>query len=153
MISYALDRGEITPRLVLQTIIPHKGRRLYFYRLDAHHGLLAPEVVGGTARGAAEGGGRVIAVVASAIPAKPNRWVQQEIVVEIWEDRLHKLIALGEGYVACRGGTGTLVELAVAWEMMNKGLLPRRPLVALGEFWRPVVELVRSAQEDPRGKP
>src|ERR1017187_2164522 len=51
MISYALDRGEITPRLVLQTIIPHKGRRLYFYRLDAHHGLLAPEVVGGTARG------------------------------------------------------------------------------------------------------
>jgi uncharacterized protein (TIGR00725 family) len=109
-------------------------------------------VMEAVSRGAAEGGGRVIAVVASAIPAKPNRWVQQEIVVEIWEDRLHKLIALGEGYVACRGGTGTLVELAVAWEMMNKGLLPRRPLVALGEFWRPVVELVRSAQEDPRGE-
>jgi uncharacterized protein (TIGR00725 family) len=107
-------------------------------------------VMEAVSRGAADGGGRVIAVVAKAFSSKANHWVQEKVVVERWEQRLQKLIALGDGYVACGGGTGTLAELAVAWEMMNKGLLERRPLVALGEFWRPVVERVASAEKDPR---
>ena len=101
-------------------------------------------------RGAAEAGAKVIGVVANSFPGKANRWVQEIIVVKKWEERLLKLIALGDGYVACPGSTGTLVELAVAWEMMSKGLLPRKPLVALGEFWRPVVETVQAAEP---GKP
>lgn len=102
-------------------------------------------------RGAAEAGGRVIGVVATAFSSKANRWVQEVIVVPKWEDRLLKLISLGEGYVACPGGTGTLVELAVAWEMIHKRLLPRKPLVALGEFWRPIVEQIEAADENSRG--
>ena len=102
-------------------------------------------------QGAAEAGGRVLGVVARALPGKPNRWVQEEITVETWDQRLFRLIALGEGYVACPGGTGTLVELAVAWEMMSKGMLPRRPLVALGEYWRPIVEPIEAAEKNTRG--
>ncbi len=102
-------------------------------------------------RGAAESGGHVIGVLASSFSSKPNRWVHQEIVVEDWEQRLRKLIALGDGYVACPGGTGTLVELAVAWEMMHKRLLPRRPLVILGDFWRPVVEQIEAADSKSQG--
>ncbi len=102
-------------------------------------------------RGAAEAGGHVIGVVAGSLPGTANRWVREEIRVESWEQRLRRLIALGEGYVACPGGTGTLVELAVAWEMMNKRLLPRRPLVALGDFWRPVIRLIESAEKNTRG--
>ena len=93
----------------------------------------------------------MIGVLASSFSSKPNRWVQQEIVVENWEQRLRRLIAIGDGYVACPGGTGTLVELAVAWEMMHKRLLPRRPLVVLGEFWRPVVEQIEAADPKSRG--
>ena len=102
-------------------------------------------------RGAAEAGGTVIGVVARALPGKPNRWVGREIFVDTWEQRLFRLIALGDGYVACPGATGTLVELAVAWEMMTKGLLDRRPLVALGEFWRPLVEQIEASDAQARG--
>lgn len=98
-------------------------------------------------RGAAECGGHVIGVVSSAVSGKTNPWVAEKIVAASWQERLHKLISLGDGYVACRGGTGTLVELAVAWEMMCKRVMPRRPLVALGEFWRPVVELIAACDE------
>ena len=41
------------------------------------------------------------------------------------------VIRRGRGYVACPGGTGTLVELAVVWEMLNKGAMSNKPLVVL----------------------
>ena len=102
-------------------------------------------------RGAAEAGGRVIGVVASAFSSKANRWVGETIVVAKWEDRLWKLLSLGEGYLVLPGGTGTLVELAVAWEMIHKEVMPAKPLVALGEFWRPIVAQIESADGNSRG--
>ncbi|OFW13196.1 MAG: hypothetical protein A3H27_14745 [Acidobacteria bacterium RIFCSPLOWO2_02_FULL_59_13] len=104
-------------------------------------------VMEAVSRGASEAGAKVIGVVYDANPAKANRWVQEKILVPNWEERLMQLITLGNGYVACPGGTGTLVELAVAWEMLNKGLLASKPLVALDEFWRPVVEQVQKAEQ------
>ncbi len=95
-------------------------------------------------RGAAGAGGHVIGVVASAFSSKANSWVAETIVVPKWEDRLMKLISLGDGYIACPGGTGTLVELAVAWEMIHKRVMPPKPVVTLGEFWRPIVAQIES---------
>jgi len=102
-------------------------------------------------RGAAESGGRVIGVVASAFSSKANKWVQETIVVPKWEERLLKLIALGDGYVALPGGTGTLVELAVAWEMIHKRIQAAKPVVALGEFWRPIISQIEAADGNSRG--
>ena len=102
-------------------------------------------------RGASEAGGKVIGVVARSLSGKANRWVQETIVVEKWEERLLRLIAIGNGYVACPGGTGTLVELAVAWEMRHKRPLFNRPLIALGDFWRPVIEHMEAAEPASRG--
>lgn len=101
-------------------------------------------------RGAAEAGGHVIGVVAAAISTKANPWVVETKVVPQWQDRLMQLIRLGDGYVALAGGTGTLVELAVAWEMLHKHLLPPKPLIALGEFWHPVIMQIEAA--DPRSR-
>lgn len=97
--------------------------------------------------GASEAGGPVIGVLAQSMSRKANRWVGRRIVVDDWEKRLQKLIEIGAGYVALNGGTGTLVELAVAWEMMAKRIIPCRPLVALGDFWQPVVERITQAKE------
>ena len=94
-------------------------------------------------RGAAEAGGRVLAVTARVFGGPANRWVAEETVVETWRDRLFKLIELGDAYVALPGGTGTLAEIAVVWEMLNKGILTPRPLVLLGDFWRPVLDPVQ----------
>jgi uncharacterized protein (TIGR00730 family) len=108
-------------------------------------------VMEAVSRGAAGAGGRVIGVVASSLPGKCNRWVTEEVVVETWEQRLFRLIALGNSYVACPGATGTLVELSVAWELMSKDRLSRRPLIALGTFWRPIVEQIEAVEENTRG--
>jgi uncharacterized protein (TIGR00725 family) len=93
-------------------------------------------------RGAADAGGRVLAVTARHFPNQANRWVQEETIVDTWEERLFKLIDLGGAYVALPGGTGTLAEIAVLWEMLNKRVIGPRPFVLLGEFWRPMVTSV-----------
>lgn len=100
----------------------------------------------GVSRGAKEAGGRTIAVTAKFFRAHANRWVDEEIRVGTWQERLFELIKRGHGYVACPGGTGTLVELSVVWEMLNKGVMPKKPVVALGNFWHPVIQCVREVE-------
>lgn len=104
-------------------------------------------------RGAKEAGGKTYGVTAEFFQAsKANKWVDVEVRVKTWQDRLFEIIRLGDGFVACKGGTGTLAELAVAWEMMNKSVMPTKPFVALGEFWQPILNCVRGVeigQENP----
>jgi uncharacterized protein (TIGR00725 family) len=100
----------------------------------------------GVSRGAKEGGGRTIAVTAEFFSARANRWVDEEVRVKTWQERLFALIEHGAGYVACKGGTGTLVELAVVWEMLNKRVMTGKPFVVLGEFWGPILERVREVE-------
>jgi len=97
-------------------------------------------------RGAREAGGKVIGVTAEVFPSPANAWVNEEIRVPTWQDRLFKLVELGAGYVVLPGGTGTLVELAVVWEWINKRFLPVKPLIILGEFWVPVVSAIPGAE-------
>ncbi len=97
-------------------------------------------------RGAAQAGGHVMGVTARSFPSRANLWVAEEIVVETWRDRLFRLIELGNGYLALPGGTGSLAEIAVVWEMLNKRILAPRPLVLLGEFWKPVISLVAAVE-------
>jgi uncharacterized protein (TIGR00730 family) len=97
-------------------------------------------------RGAREVRGKVIGVTCDEFSSPANQWVEEEIRVKTWQERLMKLVELGAGYVALPGGTGTLVELAVVWERIGKGFLPLRPLVILGDFWLPVVKTIPAAE-------
>jgi predicted Rossmann-fold nucleotide-binding protein len=99
-------------------------------------------------RGAKDAGGQTLGITAKVFGASANRWVDEEIRVDTWQERLFELIRRGSGYVACKGGTGTLVELAVVWEMLNKGVMERKPFVVLGGFWGPVLERVREAEQE-----
>jgi len=103
-------------------------------------------VMEAVSRGASESGGRVLAVTSSFFHLRANRWVQEETCADTWQDRLFELVRLGDGYVACKGGTGTLVELAVVWEMLNKKAMEPRPFVTLGDFWQPVLDRVREVE-------
>ncbi len=103
-------------------------------------------VMEGVSRGAREAGGRVLAVTSSFFLSHANRWVEEETRMATWQERLFELVRLGDGYVACKGGTGTLVELAVVWEMLNKKAMEHRPFVVLGDFWQPILERVREVE-------
>jgi len=108
-------------------------------------------VMEAASRGAKEAAGRTIGVTAAAFPARANRWVDKEIRVKEWRQRLFELVERGDAYVICRGGTGTLVELGVVWEMMNKGVMQSKPIVALGRFWTPVVRRVAEMESSRNG--
>src|SRR6185312_6893109 len=103
-------------------------------------------VMEAASRGAKEAGGPTLAVTAEFFRARANRWVDEEVRVKTWQARLFELVRIGSGYVACPGGTGTLVELAVVWEMINKRVMRDKPFVALGEFWQPIIERVREVE-------
>jgi len=100
--------------------------------------------------GAKEAGGKTYGVTAEFFKRKANEWIDVEVRKKTWEERLFELIALADGFVACRGGTGTLVELAVVWEMLNKAVIPSKPFVVLGEFWLPILQRVREVEQDGR---
>jgi len=103
-------------------------------------------VMEAVSRGAKDAGGRTLGVTASFFGGRANRWVDEEVPVASWQERLFELVRRGDGYVACRGGTGTLVELAVVWEMLNKRVMPRKPFAVLGDFWQPVLDRLREVE-------
>ena len=103
-------------------------------------------------RGAKEAGGKTYGVTAEFFGRHVNGWVDIEVRKKTWDERLFSLIELGDGFVACKGGTGTLVELAVVWEMLNKGMIAGKPMVAVGEFWRPILDRVREVEQGPKNK-
>jgi uncharacterized protein (TIGR00730 family) len=99
-------------------------------------------VMEAVSRGASESGDHVLAVTSSFFRSRANRWVKEETSMPTWHERLFELVRVADGYVACKGGTGTLVELAVVWEMLNKKAMEQRPFVVLGDFWQPIIERV-----------
>lgn len=103
-------------------------------------------VMAGVSRGAREAGGKTYGVTAAFFSTKVNPWVDVEVRVATWQERLFELIRLANGFVACKGGTGTLVELAVVWEMLNKSVMTAKPFAALGNFWQPILERVREVE-------
>ena len=103
-------------------------------------------VMAAVSRGAKEAGGKTYGVTADFFSAPANPWIDVEVRVSTWQERLFELIRLADGFVACKGGTGTLVELAVVWEMLNKSVMSGKPLAVLGNFWTPIIECVRSVE-------
>jgi uncharacterized protein (TIGR00730 family) len=103
-------------------------------------------VMAAVSRGAKEGGGKTYGVTAEFFEAPANSWIDVEVRMRTWQERLFELIRLAHGFVACKGGTGTLVELAVVWEMLNKSVMTGKPLAVLGNFWTPIIECVRSVE-------
>ena len=104
-------------------------------------------VMEAVSRGAKEAGGKTYGVTAEFFTAaKLNSWIDTEVRMKTWEERLFELIRLADGFVACKGGTGTLVELAVVWEMLNKSVITGKPVAVLGDFWQPVLDRVREVE-------
>jgi uncharacterized protein (TIGR00725 family) len=103
-------------------------------------------VMEAASRGAKEAGGKTYGVTADFFKAKTNPWIDVEVRMKTWQERLFELIRLADAFVACKGGTGTLVELAVVWEMLNKSVIAGKPFAVLGDFWTPILERVREVE-------
>jgi uncharacterized protein (TIGR00730 family) len=115
--------------------------------------IIANGGYGGTmtaaAKGASEAGGEIIGVTCSVFKGKANKYVSREIITASLDERLDTLIKLGQAYIVLPGGTGTLLELAKVWELKNKGFLEsQKPIILIGGFWKPLVELLNIDDPD-----
>jgi uncharacterized protein (TIGR00730 family) len=97
-----------------------------------------------SARGAKEAGGETIGVVSSFFSIETNRWIDRKVIMPTLMERLDALIEHGDGYVVLRGGTGTLLEFAAVWELINKKVMAEKPIVVFGESWNTVIETLNS---------
>jgi len=102
-------------------------------------------------RGAAEAGGESIGVVLVGRGA-PNAWVTRTIAASDLSDRLRRLRDLADAWIFLPRGLGTLLELVWLCESIVKEETAPRPLVLLGDFWRPTVELALAEASRPEGR-
>lgn len=91
-------------------------------------------------RGAREKGGRVLGIVMNQFKSEPNRFLTDKVATNHFYDRLQNLITRSVGFVALKGGMGTVTEISLVWNKLTTGVLGKRPLVLVGDCWKPVVE-------------
>ena len=101
-------------------------------------------VMEAASRGAHQRGGRVIGVTMNQFKSEPNRYLTEKVPSEHFYERLQRLIVQSVGYVALRGGMGTVTEISLVWNKLQTRVLEPRPLVLLGDCWPPVVRAWQS---------
>ena len=126
----------------------HEARELGGLLARAGYAVLSGGYDGSMAavsRGAREAGGQVIGVTCAIFdPLPPNPWLTEEIKAATMLERLAIMIERSDGFVAVRGGIGTLSEVTLAWSLIQTRSQAGKPLVLLGAGWQPVVDAFRS---------
>lgn len=98
-------------------------------------------------KGAGSENGKVIGITVSEWERIPNQYLTEEIKTPNLFTRLMKLIELGDFYLVFKGGTGTLVEISVALELMSKGSMQEKKIYFHTDFWKPVIETLKKDSE------
>lgn len=97
-------------------------------------------IMDAVSKGAVEMGRDAIGVTVQVFQSTPSQYITKEIKCRTLIERIEQLIALGDAYIILRGGTGTLVELSIVWEYLNKGLMKNKPAAAHGEMWFRIID-------------
>src|SRR3954466_1596714 len=101
-------------------------------------------VMEAASRGARERGGRVLGIVMNQFKAEPNRYLTDKVASAHFYERLQHLITRSVGFIALRGGAGTVTELSLVWNKRQTRVIEPRPLVLLGGCWPPVIEAFKT---------
>jgi uncharacterized protein (TIGR00730 family) len=100
-------------------------------------------VMEGASRGAHERGGRVLGIVMNQFKSEPNRYLTEKVASAHFYERPQNLIERSVGFIALRGGAGTVTEMSLVWNKLQTRVIEPRPLVLLGDFWQRVIESFR----------
>jgi uncharacterized protein (TIGR00730 family) len=101
-------------------------------------------IMDAVSKGAVENGAETIGIMVNLWGAVPSKYLTKEIECQTLFERISKLIETGDGYVILQGGTGTLLELSVVWELMNKNLLKTKPAACYSWMWKNIVEVMEN---------
>jgi uncharacterized protein (TIGR00730 family) len=101
-------------------------------------------VMEGASRGARERGGRVLGILMNQFKSEPNRYLTDKVASAHFYERLQNLITRSVGFIALRGGAGTVTEFSLVWNKLQTKVIESRPLVLLGDCWPPVIEAFKT---------
>lgn len=93
-------------------------------------------------KGAVNHGAKAIGITLNYGAFIPNKYLTEEIQCSSLFERITKLIEYGDAYVVLQGGTGTLLELAAVWELMNKNMLKVKPIACHSAMWKEIIRIV-----------
>lgn len=102
-------------------------------------------------KGAYEENGHITGVTSKIfVEGRSNQYITKEIKTDNYWERVKTLLELGDIFIALKGGTGTLVEVALSIEMLNKNF--NEKFIFLHIFWKPIIDHLKSELEsfDPR---
>lgn len=99
-------------------------------------------IMDAVSKGAVESGAEAIGVTVDLFNAVASKHLTKEIECHTLFERIEKLVELGDAFVILTGGTGTLLELSVVWELVNKNLIDKKPIACNGEMWLPIIESI-----------
>ena len=98
-------------------------------------------------RGAKSAGGKTIGVTyyksEEALRKSPNKYIDEEIEAKDIFERIDTMMKDSDAFIVLPGGTGTLLELAAVLEHINKGLMEPKPVIAIGNFWKSIVDRLK----------
>jgi uncharacterized protein (TIGR00730 family) len=69
-----------------------------------------------------------------------NPFVGQAYEHRTFFSRLHHFMILSDAFVVVPGGIGTLLELSLAWQLLQVRKLYKTPLIVVGKMWAELVE-------------
>lgn len=80
-----------------------------------------------------------IGVLVDIFNAQPSEYLSKQINCTSLNERLMNLVELGDAFIVLPGGTGTMLELSLVWELTNKKLITEKPIICVGEMWKNIV--------------
>jgi uncharacterized protein (TIGR00730 family) len=69
-----------------------------------------------------------------------NPFVGQAYEHRTFFSRLHHLMIISDAFVVVPGGIGTLLEMSLAWQLLQVRKLYNTPLIVVGKMWAELVE-------------
>jgi uncharacterized protein (TIGR00730 family) len=76
---------------------------------------------------------------------KVNPFVSQAFGHRTFFSRLHHFMILSDAFVVVPGGIGSLLELSLAWQLLQVRKLYNTPLILVGKMWAGLVEWARDS--------
>ena len=97
-------------------------------------------VMEAVSRGAVQSGGTAIGVTMEIFGSlQPNPFLTREIRARDFFERLSILTSNACGFIAMRGGMGTLTEVSLIWNMLQTRTMEGKPMILVGRFWKPLL--------------
>jgi predicted Rossmann-fold nucleotide-binding protein len=72
-----------------------------------------------------------------------NPFVSEAFEHRTFFSRLHHFMIISDAFVVVPGGIGTLLELSLAWQLLQVRKLYNTPLILVGKMWAELVEWSR----------